>query len=277
MAATVEAFVEEHSDAEMLPSGKVRCTTTGHEMAAKVEACEQHWSGNKYKNAKARSRYDFTQHEPWIVQNKKDPYLLFCMLTKQPLCKLQKVIEGHVQGKRYKRLLKEAQEGKQKPTGKRQLKKRMRNEEKDTADGEDGGKEAGGDDEGEEEDEDEDGGDGGDAAEFLAEGAFWDREEEEEPDQKGEQLDEDDEEETFWTRPKIQVGRGASKKDRKKEAKRLKSAEDAPAPTAKATKATKPKITAASKPNSGSTAAAQHKAQKAKTKGEPSGKRVRSS
>ena len=44
----VPAFLESHGDAELLPSGKVRCTVTGHEMPAQLEALQRYWSGSKY-------------------------------------------------------------------------------------------------------------------------------------------------------------------------------------------------------------------------------------
>ena len=234
--------------AELLPSGKVRCSTTGHEMPAQLDACQQYWNGNKYKNAKARARYDFSQHEPYIVAHKKDPNLLYCTLTKQPVSKMPKAVEGHVQGKRYKRLLLEAKQGVPEPTGKRQLKKRKR-----LQDGADAGSSSVGDGDGEgqgeeeedDEEDDEDGSEDGDedddAAEFLAEGAFWEAAENAESEAKA---DSDDDEDAFWTRPKIRVGKGAGKKAKRQEQKRLKKAaaddddddDESRAPTARPSK-----------------------------------------
>ena len=44
--------------------------------------------------------------------------LLYCTLTKQPVCKMPKAVQGHVQSKRFKRLLQEATEGPTKPSKK---------------------------------------------------------------------------------------------------------------------------------------------------------------
>ena len=42
--AEVDAFLEEHSDAELLPSGKIKCTVTSHEMPARIGLLQEHWS-----------------------------------------------------------------------------------------------------------------------------------------------------------------------------------------------------------------------------------------
>ena len=230
---SLEEFIASHSDAELLPTvgnlpAKLKCTSTGHELLARLDVAQQYWTGSKYATAKARATYDFTQHEPWIVAHKKDPHLLYCSLTRQPVCKLPKAVQGHVQGKRYKRLLKEAKEGKPKPTGKRQEKLRQREGAK--GDGDTAGDKEGA--AGEEEDKDDDDVDD-DAAEFLAEGAFWEKEGEEDDDEEEDEdededddgarrraAEDDDDEDAFWTRPKILVAGG--KKAKKKAAKLLK-------------------------------------------------------
>jgi hypothetical protein len=44
---SISAWVDEHSDAELLPSGKVRCTVTQHELPANIELLRAHWAGKK--------------------------------------------------------------------------------------------------------------------------------------------------------------------------------------------------------------------------------------
>ena len=222
--------MDEHSDAEMTDQGKIRCVTTGHEMPARLALLTEHWGAKRYKNCKAQAQYDFAQHEPWIVAHKKSPHLLYCMLTKQPLSKQQKTVEGHVKGKRYKQLLAKALN----PTESK-LKKRSREqaddeggsdwedlEDDDEAGGEDDGGMVGGEDEdkfwkggiGPEDDDDENA-----AAEWLEEGPFWERDED-----VGDDEEASDEEATLegtgvvspiqsggasamsWTRPTIEVG-----------------------------------------------------------------------
>ena len=240
----VLTFVKGHSDAEMMESGKVRCLVTGHEMPARLDAIQQHFNGKRYKNAKARAKYDFKKHEPWIVEHKKNPHLLYCTLTKQPVTKQERAVEGHINGKKYKRLLAEALNPTEKKPSKKALareaasmKRRRGNAEHNREDIEDLG-------EGEELEDDDDGvdtggssddkaSDDGDAAEFLEEGPFWEREgnsededddDEVDDDEDGEEENDDDEEEddrvdadeggavsgegdddVFWTRPKIAV------------------------------------------------------------------------
>jgi hypothetical protein len=50
-AALMQRFIEIHDDARVLPSGKVLCTTTGHEMPAKINDVQGHWGGRRYRQA----------------------------------------------------------------------------------------------------------------------------------------------------------------------------------------------------------------------------------
>ena len=47
----LQAFLASHADAELLPEGGVRCTTTRHVMAARVHTLEEHWGGKRYRMA----------------------------------------------------------------------------------------------------------------------------------------------------------------------------------------------------------------------------------
>ena len=183
----VDDFIGSHSDAELLPTGKVRCTLTSHEMPAKVNLLREHWSSKKYKNCKERATYDFKQHEPWIVQHLKNPHLLYCTLTKQAISKQPHAVDGHVKAKRYLRLLKAQKEGKpfELRTFAGTVPEKRGDAKATAADGDDGVDafpcsaedvdELLEDEEDGDEDEDEDADD--DAAEFLREGAFWEDDE----------------------------------------------------------------------------------------------------
>ena len=96
----VQTFVDEHSDAELLPNGKVLCKVTQHELPANLDLVVAHWSGKKYATKKAQSKYDFSKHEPWIIPHRKSPDLLYCTLTRQALSRQPKTVEGHVNGKK---------------------------------------------------------------------------------------------------------------------------------------------------------------------------------
>jgi hypothetical protein len=179
----VEAFVDEHSDAELLPSGKVLCTVTQHELPANLDLVLAHWSGKKYATKKAQSKYDFSKHEPWIIPNRKSPDLLFCTLTRQAVSRQPKTVEGHVNGKKYKRLLAEAQAPSKASKNKKQGASTKGGAiSADVAAKSTKGASRAGDSEDEDEDEDDDdeaesdqddSEEEDDAAEFLREGAFW--------------------------------------------------------------------------------------------------------
>ena len=53
-ALAIAAFIESHSDAQLLPGGKVRCETTGHEMPLDMYWLTSHWEGKKYAKVVAR-------------------------------------------------------------------------------------------------------------------------------------------------------------------------------------------------------------------------------
>lgn len=53
-ALVIAEFVEKHPDAQMLPSGKIKCTTTGHEMPLNLFWLSAHWEGKKYAKAVAK-------------------------------------------------------------------------------------------------------------------------------------------------------------------------------------------------------------------------------
>ena len=230
----VLTFVKGHSDAEIMESGKVRCLVTGHEMPARLDATQQHFNGKRYKNAKAQAKYNFKKHEPWIVEHKKNPHLLYCTLTKQPVTKQERAVEGHINGKKYKRLLAEALNPTEKKPSKKALAREAASMKRRRGNAEDDGEEIEDLGEGEELEDDDDGVDSGgssddkasdgDAAEFLEEGPFWEREGNSEDEEDGDEVDDDEDgeeengddddeddkvdegdEDVFWTRPKIAV------------------------------------------------------------------------
>ena len=48
-AASLDAFLVAHPDATRLPTGKIRCETTGHELAPQLPALQGHWAGKVYR------------------------------------------------------------------------------------------------------------------------------------------------------------------------------------------------------------------------------------
>ena len=98
-------FVAAHSDAEVLDSGKVRCSTTGHECLPQLDVLRAHWEGKTYRKKAALVAYDFEQHAPHLVPHKQSKHLLYCTVTRQPVSRQPSAVEGHVNGKRFKRML----------------------------------------------------------------------------------------------------------------------------------------------------------------------------
>lgn len=156
MERGVSSFLSSHEDASLLESGKVRCSTTGHELPATLSLLEAHWSGRTYRLKRERLEYDFTQHEPYLLPHKKASHLLWCTVTQRPVSKQPKAVAGHVAGKKFQRILAARKE-------------RAEREEADraAAQAEGGGEEEEGE---EEEEEEEEGMDG-----WAKEGAFWEQ------------------------------------------------------------------------------------------------------
>jgi hypothetical protein len=77
---------------------------------------QAHLNGKKYKKMKAAQKaeeYNFKQHEPHIVPNKRDPRKLFCHRTKLHLNRVPEEVEVHVKGRRFRARLKEWEEKQQ--------------------------------------------------------------------------------------------------------------------------------------------------------------------
>ena len=108
MDAGLKAFLASHADAEVLDNGKVRCTLTGHELPPRLDALQAYWGGKNYRKRAERAAYDFSKHEPWLVQHTKSEHLLWCTLTGRPVSRTPKAVEGHVHGLRFLKLRKEA-------------------------------------------------------------------------------------------------------------------------------------------------------------------------
>jgi hypothetical protein len=88
---SVEAFLLAHKDFEQLPTGKIRCRTTGHECKADLTLLIEHIQGRKYKvtakrQEQAAAPLDFSQYE-FVTEHKKMPDKAYCRLTKLELNK----------------------------------------------------------------------------------------------------------------------------------------------------------------------------------------------
>ena len=89
---------------ELLPTNKIRCKVTQHELPPRADAVTQHLQGQKFKKALEWYTRDYSEYLPYIVPHRKDPRKLFCVLTKQPLNKIPAEVKKHVSGKRFLKL-----------------------------------------------------------------------------------------------------------------------------------------------------------------------------
>ncbi|CAD8128330.1 unnamed protein product [Paramecium sonneborni] len=97
----LQKLVQNNKHFEFLPSGKIKCILTHHEILPTLQEFNNYLNGKSYKNAQEND-IDFTQFEPYIVQHKSDRNKLFCNLTRQNISKKKSVVLKHVNGKRYK-------------------------------------------------------------------------------------------------------------------------------------------------------------------------------
>jgi len=112
--------VAKYSDFEVLPSGKIHCNLTGHDLMPRADDFKAYLASKSYKMAQDRN-HDFTQYAPHQVDYNKDPKKLYCRITHRVLDKLKSVVEKHVNGRKYKKTLEEYLENQ---TKKEELKKK---------------------------------------------------------------------------------------------------------------------------------------------------------
>lgn len=87
----------------LLPSNKIKCTVTQHEMPARADVVNAYLLGAKYQKALKWYNNDFEKYEPHIVADKRDSKKLYCTITGTKLNRIPEEVEKHVNGKRYKR------------------------------------------------------------------------------------------------------------------------------------------------------------------------------
>eukprot|EP01114_Cavostelium_apophysatum_P006350 TRINITY_DN1761_c0_g1_i1.p1 TRINITY_DN1761_c0_g1~~TRINITY_DN1761_c0_g1_i1.p1 ORF type:complete len:409 (-),score=150.46 TRINITY_DN1761_c0_g1_i1:21-1202(-) len=107
---TVEDFLAEHDDFETTDNGRIRCTTTGHELLPDLGKLEQHIKGSTYMKAQWYS-HDFSQYEEqFIIPHNRHEKKMYCVLTSQELNKIPSQIENYIKGKKYQNALKKKKE-----------------------------------------------------------------------------------------------------------------------------------------------------------------------
>ena len=87
-----------------------------------AETVSKYLASDKLRKAKEWYSVDYSQYLPHIVAHRSNPKQLYCQLTRSTLPKIPLKVAAHVNGKKYKRLMQEAEE--------REKKIAMRNREK---------------------------------------------------------------------------------------------------------------------------------------------------
>lgn len=110
----------------MTPSGKIKCSYTGHEMPATAEAVATYMSGKKYRKAKVKAEFDIEEFHPWLVESKsaENPNQVWCTVTNRFVSRDAVIIRRHMAGKKFASMLAKLQNfqklrGVPTPTGKR--------------------------------------------------------------------------------------------------------------------------------------------------------------
>lgn len=111
-AATVESLVNSIDDLAFIGDGsRVRCSTTGHEMKADVDAIDAYIHGKSYLRAKLKKQ-SFAAFAPMFVAHpdEKKAHLLWCSVTETEHPRDAARIEAHIAGSRYQKELPRWQE-----------------------------------------------------------------------------------------------------------------------------------------------------------------------
>lgn len=87
----------------MTPTGKIKCSYTGHEMPATAEAVSTYMSGKKYRKAKVKASFDITEFGPWIVETDsvENPDHVWCTVTNKYVSRDATIIRRHMAGKKF--------------------------------------------------------------------------------------------------------------------------------------------------------------------------------
>jgi hypothetical protein len=110
---SLAVLLQQHADILTLQSNnRLKCSITGHEIPPSLDAVQAHINGKKFKKAREWYTRDYSQYLPWVIEHKSDPTKLFCTVTRMVLNKIPTEVEKHVNGKRFLRLKKDAEDKK---------------------------------------------------------------------------------------------------------------------------------------------------------------------
>ena len=106
-SVTVKDMLSASKSFAMTPSGKIKCSYTGHEMPATTEAVAAYMSGKKYRKAKTQADFDIDQFHPWIIEadSVENPDKVWCTVTKRFVSRDAEIIRRHMAGKTFNKML----------------------------------------------------------------------------------------------------------------------------------------------------------------------------
>lgn len=88
----------------LLPTNKIRCILSGHEMPPTAGIVSQYINSKSFKKTLEWYSFDYSKYLPHIVEDNQNSRKLYCKLTKQSLNKIPQQVDKHVNGKRFLRL-----------------------------------------------------------------------------------------------------------------------------------------------------------------------------
>ena len=104
MVSLADVLTQNAEVLSLLPTNRIKCSMTGHEMPPNVDVVTSHLKGKKFQKAQEWYTHDYTQYLPLIIEHRSDKTKLFCTLTRLQLNKIPAEIKKHVKGKKFLRL-----------------------------------------------------------------------------------------------------------------------------------------------------------------------------
>jgi hypothetical protein len=101
--ASLATILAQHKHLTLTPSNKIKCSYSGHEMPSRADIVQQYLDSKKFAKFKDWYSHDYSQYEPWIIEDKEDQKKLYCTLTNHSLNKIPEEVKKHFSGKKFQR------------------------------------------------------------------------------------------------------------------------------------------------------------------------------